>query len=210
MLDAVEGGSLDARSLCRRLRPRLPGGEGMVRAVAGIGTDLYRHSDTEAVWQLGERRWLVVEQHAQHAGHAVQTIFVDDLDARWGRSPSAASSRSSGRPTRATCARWSSMTPTATRSIRFWGDHLLTAVRLSEREHICPGARLQERDVQWSLPDGVVDAHEPVEPAIQDGCQEIDAVGEVPRHGREFELRSRSRHPPLRAICCPGEIGTCE
>lgn len=38
-------------------------------------------SDTEAVWKLAEHRWLVIEENAEHAGHAVQTIFVDDLDA---------------------------------------------------------------------------------------------------------------------------------
>jgi len=38
-------------------------------------------SDTEAVWQLAERRWLVVEHNVEHAGHASQTIFTDDLDA---------------------------------------------------------------------------------------------------------------------------------
>jgi hypothetical protein len=38
-------------------------------------------SDTEAVWELAEHRSLFIEQNAEHAGHAVQTIFVDDLDA---------------------------------------------------------------------------------------------------------------------------------
>jgi catechol 2,3-dioxygenase-like lactoylglutathione lyase family enzyme len=38
-------------------------------------------SDTEAVWELAEHRSLVIEQNAEHAGHAVQTVFVDDLDA---------------------------------------------------------------------------------------------------------------------------------
>jgi len=38
-------------------------------------------SDTEAVRELAERRWRVVEQNAEHAGHSVQTVFVDDLDA---------------------------------------------------------------------------------------------------------------------------------
>jgi len=38
-------------------------------------------SDTEAVWELAKHRWLVVEQNAEHAGHCVQTVFVDDLDA---------------------------------------------------------------------------------------------------------------------------------
>ncbi|HEV7628782.1 MAG TPA: VOC family protein [Streptomyces sp.] len=38
-------------------------------------------SDTEAVWELAEHRSLYIEQNAEHAGHSVQTIFVDDLDA---------------------------------------------------------------------------------------------------------------------------------
>ncbi|MBT2391063.1 MULTISPECIES: VOC family protein [Streptomyces] len=39
-------------------------------------------SDTEAVWELAEHRYLYIQQNAEHAGHAVQTILVDDLDAR--------------------------------------------------------------------------------------------------------------------------------
>jgi predicted enzyme related to lactoylglutathione lyase len=38
-------------------------------------------SDTEAVWELAEHRSVVIEQLPQHAGHALHTIFVDDLDA---------------------------------------------------------------------------------------------------------------------------------
>jgi hypothetical protein len=37
-------------------------------------------SETEAVWELAEHRSIVIEQNAEHAGHAVHTIFVDDLD----------------------------------------------------------------------------------------------------------------------------------
>ena len=39
-------------------------------------------SDTEAVWELAEHRWVYVEQRPGHAGHAMHTILVDDLDAR--------------------------------------------------------------------------------------------------------------------------------
>jgi predicted enzyme related to lactoylglutathione lyase len=39
-------------------------------------------SDTEAVWELAEHRWVFIEQRPEHAGHAMHTIFVDDLDAR--------------------------------------------------------------------------------------------------------------------------------
>jgi catechol 2,3-dioxygenase-like lactoylglutathione lyase family enzyme len=37
---------------------------------------------TEAVWELAEHRWVVIEVRPEHAGHAMHTIFVDDLDAR--------------------------------------------------------------------------------------------------------------------------------
>lgn len=39
-------------------------------------------SDTEAVWELAEHRYLAIEQRPEHAGHALHTIFVDDFDAR--------------------------------------------------------------------------------------------------------------------------------
>jgi predicted enzyme related to lactoylglutathione lyase len=38
-------------------------------------------SDTEAVWELAQHRSVVIEQRLEHAGHALHTIFVDDLDA---------------------------------------------------------------------------------------------------------------------------------
>jgi hypothetical protein len=38
-------------------------------------------SDTEAVWELAQHRSVVIEQRPEHAGHALHTIFVDDLDA---------------------------------------------------------------------------------------------------------------------------------
>lgn len=36
---------------------------------------------TEAVWELGEGRWIFVVQDAERAGRALHTIFVEDLDA---------------------------------------------------------------------------------------------------------------------------------
>jgi predicted enzyme related to lactoylglutathione lyase len=39
-------------------------------------------SPTEAVWELAEHRFVVLEHHPEHAGHAMLTIFVDDFDAR--------------------------------------------------------------------------------------------------------------------------------
>ena len=35
--------------------------------------------DTEALWELAERRSVATEKEPQHAGHAMHTIFVDDL-----------------------------------------------------------------------------------------------------------------------------------
>ena len=37
--------------------------------------------DTEAVWELAEHRYLYIVQQPEHAGHAMHTLFVDDLDA---------------------------------------------------------------------------------------------------------------------------------
>jgi hypothetical protein len=36
--------------------------------------------DTEAVWELAEHRLVYVVQRPEHAGHAMLTIIVDDLD----------------------------------------------------------------------------------------------------------------------------------
>ena len=38
-------------------------------------------SDTEAVWELAEHRWVFIVQRPEHAGHAIPTILVEDLDA---------------------------------------------------------------------------------------------------------------------------------
>ena len=37
---------------------------------------------TEAVWELAEHRYLYIEQLPERAGHALHTVFVDDLDER--------------------------------------------------------------------------------------------------------------------------------
>lgn len=37
---------------------------------------------TEAVWELADHRFVFIEVRPEHAGHAMHTIFVDDLDAR--------------------------------------------------------------------------------------------------------------------------------
>jgi hypothetical protein len=36
--------------------------------------------ETEAVWELAEHRSLFIVEDAEAAGHAIHTIFVDDLD----------------------------------------------------------------------------------------------------------------------------------
>jgi predicted enzyme related to lactoylglutathione lyase len=36
--------------------------------------------DTEAVWELAEHRLVYVVERPEHAGHAMHTIIVDDLD----------------------------------------------------------------------------------------------------------------------------------
>jgi predicted enzyme related to lactoylglutathione lyase len=35
---------------------------------------------TEAVWELAEHRYLFIHVRPEHAGHAMHTIFVSDLD----------------------------------------------------------------------------------------------------------------------------------
>jgi catechol 2,3-dioxygenase-like lactoylglutathione lyase family enzyme len=41
-------------------------------------------SETEAVWELAEHRWLYIKEDAAHAGHGEVTIFPPDLDAAVG------------------------------------------------------------------------------------------------------------------------------
>jgi catechol 2,3-dioxygenase-like lactoylglutathione lyase family enzyme len=38
-------------------------------------------NDTEAVWELAEHRYVFIVLRPEHAGYAMHTIFVDDLDA---------------------------------------------------------------------------------------------------------------------------------
>jgi catechol 2,3-dioxygenase-like lactoylglutathione lyase family enzyme len=42
----------------------------------------FRPNDVEAVWEVAEHRYLYVELRPAHAGHALVTLFVDDLDER--------------------------------------------------------------------------------------------------------------------------------
>ncbi|MFW6692869.1 VOC family protein [Streptomyces sp. MAR4 CNX-425] len=39
-------------------------------------------SPEEVVWELAEHRSLAVEHRPEHAGHALNTVFVDDFDDR--------------------------------------------------------------------------------------------------------------------------------
>ena len=41
-------------------------------------------NDIEAVWELAEHRYVFIEVRPEHAGHAMHTVIVDDLDARVG------------------------------------------------------------------------------------------------------------------------------
>lgn len=45
------------------------------------GPPAFFASDTEAVWDVAEQRSIYIEQRPEHAGHAMFTLFVDDLDA---------------------------------------------------------------------------------------------------------------------------------
>jgi hypothetical protein len=46
-----------------------------------LGPPTFVASPTEAVWELAEHRSIAVEHRPDRAGHAMHTIFVDDLDA---------------------------------------------------------------------------------------------------------------------------------
>jgi catechol 2,3-dioxygenase-like lactoylglutathione lyase family enzyme len=57
------------------------------RAVAWYGLLLgaepsFLPNDVEAVWEVAEHRYVYIQLRAGHAGHALNTLFVDDLDAR--------------------------------------------------------------------------------------------------------------------------------
>ena len=46
-----------------------------------LGTPAFFPNDVEAVWEIGEHRYVFIEVRPEHAGHAMHTLFVDDLDA---------------------------------------------------------------------------------------------------------------------------------
>jgi catechol 2,3-dioxygenase-like lactoylglutathione lyase family enzyme len=37
---------------------------------------------TEAVWEVAEHRYIYIKESSERAGHALHTLFVDDLDER--------------------------------------------------------------------------------------------------------------------------------
>ena len=39
-------------------------------------------NEREAVWELAEHRYVFIEVRPAHAGHAMHTLFVDDLEER--------------------------------------------------------------------------------------------------------------------------------
>lgn len=45
-----------------------------------LGAPAFFPNDVEAVWEIGEHRYVFIEVRPEHAGHAMHTLFVDDLD----------------------------------------------------------------------------------------------------------------------------------
>ncbi|HEY0698437.1 MAG TPA: VOC family protein [Micromonospora sp.] len=46
------------------------------------GPPSFLPNDTEAVWELADHRFVYIDVRPEHAGHAMHTVFVEDLDAR--------------------------------------------------------------------------------------------------------------------------------
>jgi catechol 2,3-dioxygenase-like lactoylglutathione lyase family enzyme len=49
------------------------------QSLLGCPPSFFPH-DTEAVWELAEGRSVYIVERPEHAGHAMHTIIVDDLD----------------------------------------------------------------------------------------------------------------------------------
>ena len=45
-----------------------------------FGAPSFFPHDTEAVWQLADHRAVYIVQRPEHAGHAMHTVIVEDLD----------------------------------------------------------------------------------------------------------------------------------
>ena len=67
-----------------------------------LGPPSFFPHETEAVWELAEHRYLYIVQQTEHAGHAMHTLFVKELDvliaqiARRGLEPAERETHSSG------------------------------------------------------------------------------------------------------------------
>jgi hypothetical protein len=70
-LDLFAGNPVSDYAAARPWYERLLGGE-----------PSFLPHETEAVWELAEHRYLYIVEDAERAGGAIQTVFVDDLDAR--------------------------------------------------------------------------------------------------------------------------------
>ena len=46
-----------------------------------LGAPAFFPNEVEAVWEIGEHRYLYIDVRPEHDGHAMHTLFVDDLDA---------------------------------------------------------------------------------------------------------------------------------
>ncbi|GID52244.1 hypothetical protein Aco03nite_006480 [Actinoplanes couchii] len=46
------------------------------------GPPAFEPNDVESVWKAGEHAYVYVQHRPDHAGHALTTLFVTDLDAR--------------------------------------------------------------------------------------------------------------------------------
>jgi catechol 2,3-dioxygenase-like lactoylglutathione lyase family enzyme len=51
----------------------------VVRALLGLRPRV-PPNDVEAVWKVGEHRYVYIEARPDHAGHSHCTLFVDDLE----------------------------------------------------------------------------------------------------------------------------------
>jgi len=47
-----------------------------------LGSPSFFPNDIEAVWELAPHRFAYIVQEPEHAGHAVTTVMIEDLDAR--------------------------------------------------------------------------------------------------------------------------------
>lgn len=111
-----------------------------------LGAPSYVASDTEVVWEFAEHQYLATEEAAEHAGHSVVTVFVDDFDDRLA-SIASRGLQSTSRQTYRNGVRRCSTIPMATR----WA----LAVHLSQRARLRihnPGSALQPMSLSGAKP----------------------------------------------------------